>query len=372
MRIFLNHLLFYDYDLSYIEGIKLTDNFEYLLHHRNYSPRHIDFFLKTYLNEADPSSYRFFDSFGNYLNNPLVFWKEAFGKLNPTAKLILLILLASSDPIGLEDLKRTFDAVQINARQTLNVEITPLDFRKELIKLEEFYISINKNRYYETIFIRFQSPGIKDYLLEFLRTDGYLWVKPIISNALFFNQLTFIFSTDEEEEINDYESSFYLHGKKIQLEGSLRKILKQKLLSEFDSLQFSNYEGREFSDQLTRFDSTEDIKYLKLLNLKWIFDIELTENNDVKEFIIQQLKTDIGAYHQTQKVASNKSMMYFPDVVKSVISYLDVNSDSIIQIYYDSITFVSEYEYFYKFNDIFPLEFQSFYNSNIRQIRKHI
>lgn len=372
LRIFLNHLLFYDYNLSYIQRIKYDDGFEYLLNHRNYSPRHLDFFIKAYLHEKYQSSYDFYKSFRSYLDNPLTFWKEAFGKLNPTSKLILLILLTSSDPMGLEDLKRTFNAVQVEARQTLNAEIAPLDFRKELIKLEEFYIVINDDNYYDETLIQFQSPGIKDYLLEFLRTDGYPWIRPIISNALFFNQLTFIFSTDNDDEISDYESDIYLHGQKIKLDDNLRKVSKQKIISEFDSLQFSNYEERDFSDQLTRFDSNEDTKYLKLINLKRLFDIDLPENNDVRKFIVEQVRIDIDEYQLGQKIVSHRSMMYFPNIIKSVFIYLNINANSIIKVYYDSITFASEYDYFYKFSEIFPLEFEYFYNSKILQIRKHI
>lgn len=372
LKIFLNHLLFYDYDLSYIQRIKYDDGFEYLLDHDNYSPRHLDFFIKAYLLEKHQSSYDFYKLFRSYLDNPVKFWKEAFGKLNPTSKLILLILLVSSDPMGLEDLKRTFDAVQFETRQILNVEIAPLDFQKELIKLEEFYIAINDDDYYYTTLIKFQSPGIKDYLLEFLRTDGYPWIRPIISNALFFNQLTFLFSTGDNDKISDYESDIYLHGQKIKLDDNLRNLSKQKLISEFDDLQFSNYEEREFSDQLTRFHSNEDTKYIKLIDLKRLFDIYLPENKDVREFIVKQVRIDIDEYQVGDKVVSHRSMMYFPNVIKSIFPYLNINADSIIKVYYDSITFASEYDYFHKFSEIFPLEFEHFYNSKIRKIKKHI
>jgi DNA polymerase III delta prime subunit len=373
IRIFINHLLFYDYDLSYISRIKYDDNFEYLLSHPNYSPRHLDFFIKTYLNEGHQSAYAFYKSLEDYLDNPVTFWTDAFEKLNPTSRLILLVLLTSSDPMDIEDLRLSFNAIQIEARQSLNVEIVPLDFQKELIKLEEFYISIDEERYYDRTSIKFQSPGIKDYILEFLRTNGYLWIKPIISNASFFNQLTFIFSTkDEEEKISDYESDICLYGKKIKLDDNLRKVVKQKLLSEFDNLQFSNYDGREFSDQLTKFDLAEDTKYLKLLDLNRIFNTELPENNDVKRFITEQVLIDIEKFEGQGKVVSHRSMMYFPNVIELVFPDLNIPARTIIEIYYNGITFASEYEYFYKFSEIFPVKFHEFYNPKIQQIKKHI
>jgi DNA polymerase III delta prime subunit len=373
LRIFINHLLFYDYDLSYIKNTKYEDGFEYLLEHTNYTPRHLDFFIKTYLKDIDASPYRFYKSLREYLDNPLVFWKDAFGKLNPTSQLILLILLISSDPMGVDDLEKSFDAIQVDARQTLGVDIAPLDFRKELIKLEEFYISIEQDRYYSVSFIQFQSPGIKDYLLEFLRTDGYLWIKPIITNALFFNQLNFVFTTTEGDEISDYESDIYLHGKKIVLDKSLRKVLKQKLLSGFDHLHFSNYDEREFSDQLTRFNPNYDIKYLKLLFLHDFFDTGLLENDDVRGFMVAQVLIDINQFHQQKrKIVSHKSMIYFPDVIKHVYSNLDITADQIIRVYHSSITFANEYNDLYRFKNIFPLEFQKFHQTNLHQLKKHI
>lgn len=372
LRIFLNHLFFYEYDLSYISRAKYDDGFEHLLNHPNYSPRHLDFFIKTYLHQEDQSSYHFYRLLRDYLEKPLAFWKDAFGKLNPTAQLILLILLTSSDPIGLEDLKLTFDNVQMEARLISNAEIVPADFRKELIKLEEFYISIDKDRHYNVSLVGFQSPGIKDYLLEFLRTDGYFWIKPIILNALFFNQLTFLFSTDDEEEISDYESDINLYGKKIKLDDGLIKLLKQKLISGFDSLHFSNYEEREFSDQLTRFDTNEDTKYLKLLEVSRLFDIRLPEHDDVRSFIVGQVLKDFKEYQHGGKIVSHRSMIYFSNIIDLIHVSLGLKADDIIKIYYNSITFASEYEYFYEFNKTFPSEFQQFYDSNLPQIKKHI
>ncbi|HEX7845237.1 MAG TPA: hypothetical protein VF476_05495 [Chitinophagaceae bacterium] len=272
-----------------------------MLNHPNYSPRHLDFFIKVYSAKEHKSSYQFYESLQDYLEKPLAFWKEAFGKLNPTAQLILLILLVSSDPLDLQSLKKTFDATQTEARQTLNVDIIPLDFQKELIKLEEFYISILEDDNYETTLIEFQSPGIKDYLLEYLRIEGYSWIKPIISNAVFLNQLTFIFDTDEDKNVMDSDSEIHLYGKKIKLDGSLQKALKQKLISEFDNLYFSNYKEREFSDQLTRFDSDEDIKYLKLLEIRRLFDFALPDNDDIKAFVVKQVLSDFDAYNKQQK-----------------------------------------------------------------------
>lgn len=371
VKILLNHLLFYDFDLSYFQSAQYNDTFECIIKHQNYSPRHLDFFIKKYLNEDYQSSYAFYESLFKYLDNPSEFWNEAFQKLNPTAKAILLILLVSGDPIDIDDLKTSFNDIQVKAREILNEDIIPADFNKEIKKLEEFHISINQDEYYYGTSINFQSPGIKDYLLEFLRNDGYLWIHPIIQKARYFNQLTLVFST-KEEEISDYDSDIPLYGQKILLSPDLKRLLKQKLLSEFEDLSFCNYQGKELTDELTRYHSNDESKYFKLIMLNHLFPIERDENRDVREFLHDKVLQDIKSFEGNIKVVVGQAMLYFPDVIKLLRPYLKTSPNDIIRLYYDSITFATEYEYFYKFKEIYPIEYQKFYDNNIQRIRKHI
>lgn len=372
IRIFINHLLFHDFDLEYLRSLSYNDEFEDILNHKNYSPRILEIFIKRYKTEAYQSSYDFYEKLLKYLDNPTEYWTQAFKKLSPTAQLILLVLLVSSDPMDTKDLRNSFDSIQKDARSNLNLSINPLEFDTELKKLEEFYIFIEKDDFYGPFFVKFQSPGIKDYLLNYLRTDGYLWIKPIIKNALFFNQLTFIFST-EKQKISDYESDIVLYGEKIVLNEILQKELKHKLLTEFENLQFSNYDEREFSNQLSRFHTKEETKYLKLLTISSLYNIDIFENKDVKEFVLSQILEDFESFKiNKEKIVSDRSMIYFPSVVKQFFPYLNFNKNEILSTFYESITFATEYDHFYDFKEIFPLEFDHFYTSNILNIRKHI
>lgn len=371
VKILLNHLLFYDFDLSYFQTAQYEDSFKHIIDHKNYSPRHLDFFIKSYLKEGYQSSYAFYKSLYKYLDNPKAFWNQAFQKLNPTAKTILIILLASGAPLDIRDLKVSFDNIQMKAREVLNEGIIPTDFNQELIKLNKFYIAINQDSYYYDISVEFQSPGIKDYLLEFLRNEGYIWIYPIISNAKFFNQLTLIFST-KKEKISDYDSDIPLYGQKILLNQDLKSILKQKLLGEFESLNFCNYEGKELTDELTKYNSQDETKYFKIIELNRLFPIELEENKDIRNFIVENVLADVESFDSSNKVVAHRSMIYFPGVVQSLLPYTEINPDNIIWIYFNSITFASEYRHLYDFKEIFASEFQKFYSLNIQKIRKHI
>lgn len=369
VKIMMNHLLFYDFNLSYFSNALYDDNFEHIIEHHNYSPRILELFLKDYLNSNNSHSYNFYKSLKNYLDNPTAFWSEAFQKLNPTSKAILLTLLVSGGSMSLDDLKNSFDNIQVKAREILNEDIIPIDFKKELIKLEEFYISTNRNEYYHDILVEFQSPGVKDYLLEFLRNDGYLWIQPFILKAKYINQLTFAFST-KKEEVRDYESDTPLFGEKILLNQNYRQLLKHKLLLEFDDLNFCNYEEIELTDQLTRYHSREETKYFKLIELNNLFPIDIEGNENIREFIIEKVLIDIENYDG--KIVVGRSMIYFPSVIRLVFPYLNYSPNKILKAYYDSITFASEYIYIYNFKDIFPKEFKQFYDSEIKKIRNHI
>ena len=371
VKILLNHLPFYDFDLSYFHSAQYNDSFERIINHKNYSPRILELFIKNYGTQEHQSSYDFYDSLYKYLENPTSFWSQAFQKLNPTSKAILIVLLVSGDPMDLEDLKASFNDIQIKAREIVNEDIIPGNFYIELKKLEEFYVLSNKDLYFYGTSIEFQSPGIKDYLLEFLRTEGYLWIHPIILKARFFNQLTLVFST-REEKIQANDSDMPLYGQKILLDQDVKSILKQKLINEFDRLSLCNHEEKELTDQLSKYHSKDEIKYWKLIELNHLFPIEFNENSDVRNFVLNNVVSDIRRFDVNGKVVAKRAMIYFPSVIKLLLPYLERSSDDIIRIYQESITFAAEYDYFYQFKEIFPGEFQVFYDRNIQKIRKHI
>ena len=289
--------------------------------------------------------------------------------MNGTSRLILLILLVSSDPIEISDLKDSFEAIQANARIITGEEIKPLDFNKNLKQLDDFYLVTDKSDYSNQIFIRFQSPGIKDFLLEYLRTDGNIWITPLFQDAVFFNQLTFVFAT-EDSEIDDSDSDMSFYGKKIVLNEYQKRLLKIKLLTDFEKLNFSNPEPRDFTDQLAKHHTSDDTKYLKLLFLNNLFSID--SNLDVQTFILNQVLTDLKLYDFKGKVINSDSLIYLPSIIKIIKNHINLNPTEIINIFYTSITFTKEYGFFYEFNEVYPTEFQKFLNDNIQTIRKSI
>lgn len=367
-KIFLNHLLFYNCNRDFFDYLRYGDELEMIVDHENYSPRHIEYFLK-YIYTEDMDEYDFYRSFKKYLRKPYEFWKKVLNLQSDTARLILLLLLVSSDPIRKEDLKATLKRVSSFIKAELNFDIQLLKFEDELRTLEDLFIRCDEKYSGCEVWIEFSSPGIKDYVLEYLKNTIDLWGAPLIRGACFFNQLYYVFDT-KKKEFADSGSEKPLRGEKIVLSPCLQMILKDKVLREFEELNFSIGLFSEVADSLCYEHNSEDTEYYKFLVLCNLFDIE--EHIDVRNFIIDRVKYDIQLNDKKEKIAATESMLRFPYVIKRLKPYLDVDPADIIAVFHRSISFAAEYHYFYSFKEIFPSEFQAYYVAHIREFRNHI
>lgn len=370
-KIFLNHLAFYNFHQDFFQHLLYDNELEVIIEHINYSPRHIEFFIKHIFSNNNNNQYSFFRSFTKYLDNPYHFWENIFIKQSFTGQTILLSLFISSDPIALPELKVAFNGLQVSARQNLNLEIYPLEFENELKTLEELFLNIKYDKSTGDILIEFQNPGIKDYLLEYLRLNMDTWGQSLISGAKFFNQLIFIFANNFEIDIYDYDSDISMYGNKIQLDPINLEILRYKLLKEFHQLKISTPIHREFLQGFNKEDSIQDIKYWKLTEMAIFFNIELPENEDIKKFILSEILPILDFNNDFVSLTS-KAREYFPEILKKVHKHITLEPLKILNNFYSKIEFTNEFISFYQFKEIFPIEFLQFVNKDIIKIRKKI
>lgn len=368
-KIFLNHLLFYNCEREYLEYLQYNDLLKSLLSHPNYSPRHVEYFMKHVYNKKVHNCYAFYDEFWQYLKKPYYYLEKILELQSESALLILLLIFISSDPIEIEDLRKTFKRTEKLARSELNMNIKVLEFDEQIKILEELFIVTDQYPYAKEIWLKFRSPGIKDYLLEYLRKKIEYWGEVLIKGAEFFNQLYYVFST-HEEKIDDASADICLFGKKIVLSADLQDILKNKILTEFDNLNFSTGDFSEVADMFTRDHSSYDTEYMKYLLLMNLFNIE--NNIEVRNFVVERVHKELIAFNGVEKVVSKDSMLRFPYVIKYLKPYLELKPLSILAIYHGSINFAIEYSYFYKFKKIYPKEFEQYYSKYIKNIRKHL
>jgi DNA polymerase III delta prime subunit len=369
VRIFLNHLYHFDFDKEYFQKLKHGNELENIIKHDNYTPRHVEFFIKYIFNKDENNVYEFYRLFLRYLRKPDEFWSKLFYQQTHTAQLILIILLVSGDSMRIEDLKSSFVNMQSLAREKLNLDIHPLKFEEEIKILEELFIKTNGYENY--ILVHFQSPGIKDYLLNYLRDTVAQWAEVIIDGALFFNQLYFIFTTKEGDNISDDNSEHSVYGEKIVLPPQAQNSLKNRIIQSFHELNFSNSD--EYFEDITFYDDAEDTRYIKLDMLFYLFNMQWNENTDLKNFVVNEVSTDIDSYKDGRNyVISQKSMDYFPGVFKLIKDDITIDPKFIISSYYSNISTTRAFQSFFEFNEMYPYEFKEFIDKNIKAIRINI
>lgn len=274
--------------------------------------------------------------------------------------------------MDIKDLSASFLAYQEQARKILNLAIEPLLFEQELFRLEELFIR-TEEFYYLGIFVHFQSPGIKDFLLEYLRDRINAWSQVLIPGAIFFNQLTFVFTvTVDETDLDDNDTEMPLFGKKILLGQLAKEQLKIKVLKDFEKLKYSVDEGREFTWELDRHDGPEDVKYWNLSQLCRWFPVNKSENEDVKQFVIKQVTEDIEKYdsgNTSAGIVADRAMEGFLVVIGLCKDFMKFDEKKLISAYYSSISSTSNFLTFLRFKDIFPGTYKVFVADNLTKIR---
>lgn len=375
-RIFLNHLKFYDYGEDYFQFLSWKpERLASIVYNLNYSPRHVEYFIRLHEKTLSLlSPYRFFEEFQDYLRKPTTFWQKQFSDLNDSAQVILIILMTCDDPLEVQDLEQVFKSIALDAGIQVEFKVRIRDFYSELKLLEDFYIITEREPYSPYTLVKFQSPGIKDYLLEYIRKEGNFWVDYIIRNTIFFNQLFKIFDTKEGIYSSDTNEEAPAYGKKIILTTSQTILLKEKIINDFDRLAFSNDSKSAAWQSFSKDYEAEDEKYWKLTITHRMFNESAYEYEDIKGFILDEIYKDIENFrdNNTNSIVRHPSMYQFPYLIEIYKEELNIRPGELISYYHQSINYSNFYTSFYNFNNIYPLEFKNYLTKNIKRIRDHI
>jgi DNA polymerase III delta prime subunit len=375
-KILYNHLYFSDLHPRQILLLTENKNYERIIYHAHYNPRLIDNYIKYSSKSETFNEYQFVRDFIKYLDHPRVFWEDIYDKLSSEAPILLLTLFSLNDPVYVDHLEQAYhNIVGIYLKKFNAIVISPDTFRNILKELSHTFIRIDlESEFFNSYIVRFQNPSIKDFLLEYLRTNDNL-VEIIIQGASFLNQLIFAFDT-KENEINDHDDfdgePFY--GKKIVLKDKLRALFINKFISEFDTLTLSTINKSEFTDQKTLYHSTEDLLTFKLLELNSFFGME---NETVRSFIINKFQQILAIYEGKiqnggGKILSKDAMLYFPNIVKIVKPFVPIDPDQLLNYCYDSITFTSEFLDFHELGEIYPEAFKKLLKKIGRSLQNKI
>lgn len=369
-RILFNHLYFSKkLGWDYVEVI--VNGYERIISHKNYHPRIIENFLNQgFLLMEDNNPREFYNKFLDYLNEPFEFWKAIFMKLTYGARLTALILLLSSQPMRLIDLKESFySCIEADRQNYIPIQE---EFENIIAQLEKTMIRTYKKKKMLTILAKFQNPSIKDFLYRYLAENLHQYGKILIQGCPFINQLLFMFKTTGEKRYIDeglVEDS--LDEEKILLPKNLEMLLRNRIISEVDTLRYSYSKGDAYEHKPSVYVEPENCIVRKLNDV--LFSFGINENNQMDAFIIDKVKYLCTILHEEDYPFSYDDMVEFPYFIQSVLPLkIDFDGGLLINDYYARCRFAEHLLLLNKFKEVFPKEYNNFRKINYKKIKREI
>lgn len=325
-KILYNHLFFSDIPYEYVQKLVEEKVYRSIIEHKNYNPRIIDLMTtKLMIESIKPTDY--FNEFLQKLDYPNDIWEHVFeNQIEESSQYIVLLLMILEESTKLKKLEKNFNFLNKN----LNNKFHNRSFKNGIKELEKTFI-VTHNNYYRNneIYVSFQNPSIKDFLITYSSQDDSI-IELLWDTALFLRPLLKSFSlTDSERKIKVSES----------LVPQLVSIVAHRF-EEFDDCNEINSKLSCLRILLETF-AVEKFHELKELIVRVIKDIEkpCLSNTADYLFIIKKyehiLASHINYYEVLLSIVNNVKeykhladmrliKRYFPDVFEKIKSELDL------------------------------------------------
>ncbi|GAB5524779.1 MAG: hypothetical protein Roseis2KO_26510 [Roseivirga sp.] len=378
-EILFNHLYHSDLNRSFIEFLSEESHYKDIIGHTNYTPRLIEDFIEKVFPSLNNSHSLYdgmvYSELKSYLDDPHSFWSNLFERQSVASQILLLTIFISSEPTELIRLKNTFESTsRVYSKEFDNLVLAPNSFELSLRELSDTFISIDDFYGYYNI-VGFQNPSVNDFLLEYLRKNRY-WIPILIDGSLFWNQLTFVFTTIKGRKFDIYSEDEMdlpqLSGQQIYLDPSERTLLKSKAILALDKSEVSNAIKREFAHGFTFESPLYEIQIYKLYDLQWLFNAK--ENPDVREILVSKIESFFDLRPNAPSLGSldTKSLEFLPEVIHYVAEFVSTDSAFIIENYFNSIGTTDEFFGLTSFKKTYSEAYTRFLKENIIRIRAKI
>lgn len=340
---------------------------------KHFSPRIVEDFFEINANTT-LSGYWFLELLKKTLKNPYKYWLDIFNGQKESYKIVSLILLVSNAPMLYADLLDSFK--EVCKHMTLCEKgYEAEELNRALEELSELFLStIVMDR---TKIIEFNNSSIKDFLLQFLRTDGEHYIEHLIQGAYFYNQLFFVFTTKmnegiyDEKELDEDGYKVFMMGQKITLDERHSNLMLNKILKDFHTLGYSELKRiSAFSGKVYEKRRSKDLLAYKLSELIDEFDPKTYYK--VNDFVGQQLNEIFFWKNKKMQYIGEQNMLYIPRVLKKVKPYLKLDGNKVVSSYFNSIRSLNELYEFESLEDVFPTEFALFLINNAQFVQRKV
>lgn len=232
-KILYNHIYFSEIEKDYIDEIKRNETYLRIIHHRNYTPRLIEFFTnKNRISLIKASEYR--DFIFSSLDNPEEIWRNEFeNRISDIDRLLVWTIFTFGEEISESILREAFEERYGYEIITNNYVREQNAFNKALEALSKGFININRRNDNEAA-IAFINPSINDFLISYFNNDA-AERKRIFSSVKYLEQLS-KFALDNK----------YMYGVNFIIDNEDKKRIKQKIAEDFDCLKaYKAYKNKE-------------------------------------------------------------------------------------------------------------------------------
>jgi hypothetical protein len=349
-RILYSHLYASNLEYEYVNYLFMkTDS---IVYHQNYNPRVLALFLNNKIeNNCSPEEY--YELLCNYFDNPEEFWESIFIDLSTESQFISLLLLISSTPMNLDNMKHCYEKYIITAGKHTKVR----NIDECIAELEKTMIKTFYDEEYEAVLLKFNMPAVQDFLYEYLQKNCESLVPKLVECCAYYNQLQFLLeqvSNSCSHRITDL-------------------IIKHCIV-----------QYHEYSDSILEYDGS------------WNWDIDLYEENgghldrffnlliccqpNKHPTLYRFLETEISEYCLTMGEghleAQYKDLHNLPDIINRCVKLgIRFEGEKIINKYYENAFSIYHHIESRKFQDVFPEEYSLFfkiYDQKIKSNLKHI
>ncbi|WP_454880909.1 nSTAND3 domain-containing NTPase [Sphingobacterium detergens] len=344
-KILYNHLFFSN--LSERHLLNLLNNKTYLqiISHPNYNPRIIETITHDDVWQTIDAE-QFAAKFIEFIKNPTSVWQHVFeNQITMLSQCVLGNLMTAGTPIFLKDLQRLVQNFAKVHGEKYKVSCNEMDFKKSVRELEDTFIKLSRNEEGKVI-VEYQNPSVQDFLV-FHYQEMPDSITDLITSACFLNQFYRVFSIREE--------SFSLFEKnKIKLNNEQIKQLRNKIISDYDKLTFS-----EIKNNILPFKRTKNSDYIKIEEICDFLDLK--EDVELRAFIIEKFEQ---VMYPGDMVLDYGEMQAYASILEHLSWYMEFDAEKVLHHVSESIYDKDDLQQFERIGNLFGDQYYKIASTN--------
>lgn len=226
-KILYNHLFVYGVPYDYLTEFLNDKTYNYLISHKNYTPRLIETILKEKPWEIAILK-EFPDVFKKYFDEPNKLWEDAYRNgISEDARKLLKILFTLKTPLALSRLYTAFDASfrDLPTRQDYHVfECAFKELENTFVDTRSSYSLASGN----TLIIDYKNPSILDFLLDYFVDSKRNDLLAVLKYPIYIDQLILRFTNENDSDLKG----------QVVMTPEISSLISNSILSGFDKLPF--------------------------------------------------------------------------------------------------------------------------------------